>query len=155
MTLISLREYGYAVNDDKQHRIYCMQQCLDQNSTSEFIRHCLYVGQFQEIILDDFLSLDIGLDENTKWKIFGLSRWRSPLENIEHLLNEANKKKSRVNFIYGDLNDYSSLVECINQSKPTYCNHDRNNLDKIWLNNKKNITCQKLEIKKFKNLTIL
>ena len=44
--------------------------------------------------------------KNTKWKIYGLSRWRSPLENVEHLLNEANKKKSRVNFIYGDLNDY-------------------------------------------------
>ena len=61
--------------------------------------------------------------KNTKWKIYGLSRWRSPLENIEHLLNEANKKKSRVNFIYGDLNDYSSLVECINQSKPDYVFH--------------------------------
>ena len=36
---------------------------------------------------------------NTKWKIYGLSRWRSPLENVEHLLNEANKKKSSVNFI--------------------------------------------------------
>ena len=30
--------------------------------------------------------------KNTKWKIYGLSRWRSPLENIEHSLNEANIK---------------------------------------------------------------
>ena len=32
-------------------------------------------------------------------------------------------KKIRVNFIYGDLNDYSSLVECISQSKPDYVFH--------------------------------
>lgn len=61
--------------------------------------------------------------KNTNWKIYGLSRWRSPLDNIEHLLNQANKKNSRVNFIYGDLNDYSSLVECIKQSKPNYVFH--------------------------------
>ena len=30
--------------------------------------------------------------KNTNWKIYGLSRWRSPLDNIEHLLNQANKK---------------------------------------------------------------
>ena len=61
--------------------------------------------------------------KNTNWKIYGLSRWRSPLDNIEHLLNQDNKKNSRVNFIYGDLNDYSSLVECIKQSKPNYVFH--------------------------------
>ena len=30
--------------------------------------------------------------KNTNWKIYGLSRWRSPLDNIDHLLNIANKK---------------------------------------------------------------
>ena len=102
MTLISLREYGYAVNDDKQHRIYCMQQCLDQNSTSEFIRHCLYVGKFQEIILDDFLSLDIGLDENTKWNILDLKRkhgyheakkeFKQKIEDLEYKNNNLQKQ---------------------------------------------------------------
>ncbi len=61
--------------------------------------------------------------KNTKWKIYGLSRWRSPLDNVEHLLNQANKKNSRVNFVYGDLNDYSSIVECIKKSKPDYVFH--------------------------------
>ena len=61
--------------------------------------------------------------KNTKWNIYGLSRWRSPLDNVEHLLNRANKKNSRVNFIYGDLNDYSSIVECIEKSKPDYVFH--------------------------------
>ena len=54
------------------------------------------------------------LIKNTNWKIYGLSRWRSPLDNVEHLLNHANKASSRLNFIYGDLNDYSSLVDCLN-----------------------------------------
>ena len=44
--------------------------------------------------------------KNTNWKIYGLSRWRSPLDNIDHLLNIANKKNSNLKFIYGDLNDY-------------------------------------------------
>lgn len=102
MTLISLREYGYAINDDKQHRIYCMQQCMEQNNISEFIRHCLYIGQFQEIILDDFLSLDIGLDENTKWKILKLKRkhgyheakkeFKQKIEDLEYKNNNLQKQ---------------------------------------------------------------
>lgn len=60
---------------------------------------------------------------NTNWKIYGLSRWRSPLDNVEHLLNQANKTNSRLNFIYGDLNDYSSLVDCLNLSKANYVFH--------------------------------
>ena len=31
--------------------------------------------------------------KNTKWKIYGLSRWRSPLENIEDHIDNINKKK--------------------------------------------------------------
>ncbi len=31
--------------------------------------------------------------KNTDWDIYGLIRWRSPLDNISHLLNEINKKK--------------------------------------------------------------
>lgn len=27
------------------------------------------------------------------WQIYGMCRWRSPLDNIEHLLHKANKKK--------------------------------------------------------------
>ena len=29
--------------------------------------------------------------ENTDWEIHGLIRWRSPLDNLENLLNLANK----------------------------------------------------------------
>ena len=60
--------------------------------------------------------------KNTSWKIYGLCRWRSPLDNIEHLLNIANKKK-RLSFINADLNDYSSLMEALKTSKPNYVFH--------------------------------
>lgn len=33
------------------------------------------------------------LIKNTKSQIYGLCRWRSPLDNVEHLLDLANKKK--------------------------------------------------------------
>jgi GDP-D-mannose dehydratase len=29
---------------------------------------------------------------NTDWDIFGMCRWRSPLDNMAHLLDRANKK---------------------------------------------------------------
>ena len=61
--------------------------------------------------------------KNTKWKIFGLCRWRSPLDNVEHLLHQANKKNSRLAFISADLNDYSSLIEAIKISKPNFVYH--------------------------------
>ncbi len=61
--------------------------------------------------------------KNTKWKIFGLCRWRSPLDNIEHALHLANKKSSRLVFISADLNDYSSLIEAIKISKPDFVYH--------------------------------
>jgi GDPmannose 4,6-dehydratase len=61
--------------------------------------------------------------KNTSWKIYGLCRWRSPLDNVDHLLNVANKKNSRLNFINADLNDYSSLISCIEKSNPRYIFH--------------------------------
>ena len=41
--------------------------------------------------------------EHTDWEIYGLLRWRSPLENIEHHLGRINAK-DRVHLTYGDLN---------------------------------------------------
>lgn len=60
--------------------------------------------------------------KNTKCKIYGVCRWRSPLENIEHLINYS-KKKSKLEFLYGDLNDYSSVLEFIKKAKPDYIFH--------------------------------
>ena len=60
--------------------------------------------------------------ENTDWDIYGMCRWRSPLDNVEHLLERVNRK-DRVYFIYGDLCDYISLQNAIDESKPDYVFH--------------------------------
>ena len=41
---------------------------------------------------------------HTDWEIYGLCRWRSPLDNIEHLLGRINQG-DRLRLIYGDLRD--------------------------------------------------
>ncbi len=66
--------------------------------------------------LTDFLL------ENTDWDIYGMCRWRSPLDNVEHLLERANKKE-RLFFISGDLCDYISLQNAVEESKPDYVFH--------------------------------
>ena len=53
--------------------------------------------------LSDFLL------ENTDWDVYGVCRWRSPLDNVSHLLERANKKE-RLFFEYADLNDMMSLI---------------------------------------------
>lgn len=60
--------------------------------------------------------------KKTNSKIYGMCRWRSPMDNVDHLLNLANKK-SRLNFLYGDLNDVFSLDNVIKKSKPNYIFH--------------------------------
>lgn len=60
--------------------------------------------------------------ENTNWDIYGMCRWRSPLDNVGHLLNRANRK-DRVYFINGDLCDYISLVNAVEESHPDFVFH--------------------------------
>jgi GDPmannose 4,6-dehydratase len=62
------------------------------------------------------------LMEHTDWDIHGLLRWRSPLDNISHLLSNINNR-SRVFVHYGDLNDYGSLQLVIDTIKPDYIFH--------------------------------
>lgn len=62
------------------------------------------------------------LIKNTDWDICGLIRWRSPLDNIQHLIDDINQKK-RISLIYGDLNDQVSLNYIITQSRPDYIFH--------------------------------
>ena len=58
----------------------------------------------------------------TKSKIVGICRWRSPLDNVDHLLQRANKK-NRIKFEYADLNDVSSLIKVIKKEKPSHIYH--------------------------------
>ena len=52
--------------------------------------------------------------KNTDWEIWGMLRWRSPLDNISHLLNRINNK-DRVHLVYADLNDQISLLNIVEQ----------------------------------------
>jgi GDPmannose 4,6-dehydratase len=60
--------------------------------------------------------------ENTEWDIYGVCRWRSPLDNVQHLLDRVNKK-DRVFFEYADLNDQVSLLYVIQNLMPDYIFH--------------------------------
>lgn len=60
--------------------------------------------------------------ENTDWDIYGVCRWRSPLDNVEHLIERVNAK-DRVFFEYGDLNDEMSLITVVHKIKPDYVFH--------------------------------
>jgi GDP-mannose 4,6-dehydratase len=59
---------------------------------------------------------------NTSWDVYGMCRWRSPLDNVEHLLYRANRR-DRVYFIDGDLCDYISLQNAIDICRPDYVFH--------------------------------
>ncbi|QRM21704.1 GDP-mannose 4,6-dehydratase [Burkholderia pseudomallei] len=60
--------------------------------------------------------------ENTDWEIYGLCRWRSPLDNVSHLLPRINEK-NRIRLVYGDLRDYLSIHEAVKQSTPDFVFH--------------------------------
>jgi len=60
--------------------------------------------------------------ENTDWKIYGFARWYDSLDNLEHIVDEIDKKE-RIELIYGDLNDLPSLISAVNKSKPDYVFH--------------------------------
>lgn len=62
------------------------------------------------------------LIENTDWDIYGLARWRSPLDNIQHLINNINQK-NRLFLTYGDINDSISMNHVIESTKPDYIFH--------------------------------
>ena len=66
--------------------------------------------------LTDFLL------DNTDWDIYGMARWRSPFDNIAHLIPRINEK-NRVYLEYGDLNDSMSLIHVMNVVKPDYIFH--------------------------------
>ena len=67
--------------------------------------------------LADFL-----LQNNTDWDIYGMCLWRSALDNVQHLLERANRK-DRLYFISADLNDYICLQNAVEESKPDYVFH--------------------------------
>ena len=60
--------------------------------------------------------------KETDWDIYGMIRWRSPLDNIEKLVPLINENK-RIFLVYGDLRDPQSLNEVVKKSNPDYVFH--------------------------------
>ena len=59
---------------------------------------------------------------NTDWDVIGMYRWRSPLENIKHLVLCINNK-DRVSLSFGDLRDSTSINDVIRDVRPDYVFH--------------------------------
>ncbi|MBO9669941.1 MAG: GDP-mannose 4,6-dehydratase [Sphingobium sp.] len=59
---------------------------------------------------------------NTDWDIYGLARWRSPLDNIQQHIARINSK-DRVFLIHGDLRDTLSLDHAVKEVKPDFVFH--------------------------------
>ncbi len=62
------------------------------------------------------------LFQKTNWNIYGLIRWRSPLENINSHIKNINLKK-RVFLEYGDIREAHALDSIIKKIKPDYVFH--------------------------------
>ncbi len=62
------------------------------------------------------------LIKETDWEIYGMCRWRSPLDNISHLIDDINAKK-RVHLVYGDLRDTMSIDTVVSSVMPDYVFH--------------------------------
>lgn len=59
---------------------------------------------------------------HTNWEIHGMARWRSPTDNVEHLLTRVNRGDG-VYFHYADLNDYGSMIKVVRKVQPQYVFH--------------------------------
>ncbi|HLI21482.1 MAG TPA: GDP-mannose 4,6-dehydratase [Stellaceae bacterium] len=62
------------------------------------------------------------LIEKTDWDVYGMCRWRSPLDNLEKLIPRINRK-DRVHLLYGDLRDTLAIQEVVRKSQPDYVFH--------------------------------
>src|SRR5690242_4870358 len=54
---------------------------------------------------------------NTDWDIYGMYRWRSPMDNLAHLVSRINAG-DRLRLLYGDLRDELSIIDVVTQAQP-------------------------------------
>lgn len=59
---------------------------------------------------------------HTDWEIYGMCRWRSPLDNISHYLDRINRQ-DRIHLVYGDLRDTVAVEHMIETVRPDYVFH--------------------------------
>jgi len=62
------------------------------------------------------------LMEHTDWEIYGMCRWRSPLDNISQYIDTINHH-GRVHLEYADLRDTIAINNVFNNVKPDYVFH--------------------------------
>ena len=62
------------------------------------------------------------LMEKTDWDVYGMCRWRSPLDNLETLIPRINRK-DRVHLLYGDLRDTLAIQDVVRKAQPDYVFH--------------------------------
>ncbi len=60
--------------------------------------------------------------EHEDWDVYGMCRWRSPLDNIAGLLPRINAR-DRMHIVYGDLRDTLSIDHVVAEAKPDYVFH--------------------------------
>lgn len=62
------------------------------------------------------------LIENTDWEIWGMLRWRSPLDNLNQHIDRINRG-DRIKLVYADLRDTMSMNHAVELCKPDYVFH--------------------------------
>jgi GDP-mannose 4,6-dehydratase len=89
--------------------------------------HCVESASMTRALITGFTGM-VGshladyLLKHTDWDLYGMCRWRSPLDNIRHLIPQINAK-DRVFMVDADLTDYASLAQVIDQVRPDYVFH--------------------------------
>ncbi|GGF23964.1 GDP-mannose 4,6-dehydratase [Aliidongia dinghuensis] len=58
----------------------------------------------------------------TDWDIYGMCRWRSPLDNLAPIIDRINRG-DRAHLLNGDLRDTLSIQDVVAKSKPDYVFH--------------------------------
>jgi GDP-mannose 4,6-dehydratase len=62
------------------------------------------------------------LIDHTDWDIYGMIRWRSPLDNLENIVGRVNRG-DRCFFLYGDLRDTLSVQDVVRKAAPDFVFH--------------------------------
>ena len=62
------------------------------------------------------------LIDNTDWNIWGMLRWRSPLDNIEQHIPRINNE-DRIKLVYADLRDTMAIDFAVSESQPDIVFH--------------------------------
>jgi GDPmannose 4,6-dehydratase len=60
--------------------------------------------------------------EETDWEVFGMCRWRSPLDNLANVAGRINAG-DRISLLYGDLRDTLSIQAVVAKAQPDYVFH--------------------------------